>query len=160
MREEEFTAPRARTEGLLIREVGGEVLIYDPERHRATCLNSAAALVWRRCDGRTTVAGLARLLPGELDAPLAEAAVWHTLERLGRENLLRERVSGPPGRAALSRRDLVRRLGVAAALPLITSILAPTAKAAASCLPSGAACTSPVECCSQLCPGAPNGTCT
>ncbi|HEX7174439.1 MAG TPA: PqqD family protein [Pyrinomonadaceae bacterium] len=159
MKDEESTAPQARTEGLIVREAEGEVLVYDPERHRAICLNQTAALVWRGCDGRTTVAGLARLLHDELDAPLAESAVWLALDRLGREHLLRERVRRPPGRAAISRRDLVRRIGVAAALPLITSILAPTAKAAASCLQSGMACTSPVECCSQLCPGAPNGAC-
>jgi hypothetical protein len=85
--------------------------------------------------------------------------VWLALDRLGRENLLRERVRNPPGSAAVSRRDLMRKLGVAAALPLITSILAPTAKAAASCLPGGAACTAPAECCTQVCDGAPNGTC-
>ena len=48
--------PRARRDGLVIRELNGELLVYDLERHRAHCLNPTAALVFKQCDGRTSPA--------------------------------------------------------------------------------------------------------
>ena len=153
--------PRARTAGLLVRELADEALVYDLESHKAICLNRAAHSVWKNCDGRTNIAGLVRRLREESEGPADESVVWLALEQLSRNNLLSERVRRPAELPRMSRRALLRRLGVAAAasLPLITSIIAPTAAEAASCLPSGAACTAPAECCSGLCPGAPNGTC-
>ena len=47
---------RRREDGLIVREVDGETLVYDRRRHKAHCLNRAAALVWRQCDGTTSVA--------------------------------------------------------------------------------------------------------
>jgi hypothetical protein len=154
-------APKARAAGLVVREIADEVVVYDLERHRAVCLNRTAALVWKHCDGRTSVAGLSRLLAPELGSPGAEELVWLALEQLGRDRLLEERVARPAALAGVSRRELVRRLGLAAAasLPLVTSIIAPTAAQAASCKETGASCSAPAECCSGLCPGAPSGTC-
>lgn len=148
--------PRARGEGLLVRELDGEVLVYDLESHRAVCLNPAAALVWRRCDGRETVAGLARALSEELPAPAAEEAVSLALRQLAREGLLTQRV--PSNTTRVTRRELIRRLGLAtaAALPLVTSIVAPTPAQAASALGPGQPCNSSLECQSGLCSG---GTC-
>ena len=153
--------PRARAAGLVVRELPEEVLVYDLERHRAVCLNRTAALVWKSCDGQTNVEGMSRLLAAELRAPVPVELVWLALEQLGRDRLLEEKVARPSALAGMSRRELIRRLGLAAAvsLPLVTSILAPTAAQAASCLPTGAACSAPAQCCSGLCPGAPNGAC-
>ena len=150
--------PRARQEGLVIEEVAGETLVYDLERHRAHCLNRTAALIWQRCDGQTTMAEMLRLLR-ENEAPAAEELVQHALQELDRLRLL---AACPPAWAQgkrMSRRALLRKLGLATAVsvPLITSIVAPTAAQAASCLPSGAACGEGIQCCSNLCP---NGTCT
>ncbi|MBV9278705.1 MAG: hypothetical protein JOZ41_01360, partial [Chloroflexi bacterium] len=47
----ELLAPRARKNGLIVRELEDEVLVYDLERHRAHCLNRAAGLVWKHADG-------------------------------------------------------------------------------------------------------------
>lgn len=154
--------PRARTDGLVVRELPDEVLVYDLERHAAVCLNRTAALVWKRCDGRTSVGELSRALAEELRSDDAEALVWLALEQLGRDRLLEERVKRPAALKGISRRELVRRLGLgaAASLPLVTSILAPTAAQAASCKEPGASCAAPAECCSGLCPGAPAGTCS
>lgn len=154
--------PRARAEGLLVREAADEVLVYDLERHRAVCLNRTAAGVWRACDGQTTVDEMARTLAAEFggDASLAEAAVWLALERLGRDRLLAERVPARVRERRVSRRELMRAAGVAAAasLPLVVSIVAPTAAQASSCLPTGASCTSSLQCCSTVC-DTNNGTC-
>ena len=46
--------PKARAEGVVVRELDEEVLVYDLDTHRAVCLNGAAAAVWRLCDGRRT----------------------------------------------------------------------------------------------------------
>ena len=47
--------PQARTSGLIVKEVDGEILIYDRETNKAHCLNQTAAKVWEHCDGKTTV---------------------------------------------------------------------------------------------------------
>ena len=64
--------PAARQAGLVVRELPGETLVYDLENNKAHCLNGTAALVWRRCDGQTTVAELAQTLHEELGLPADE----------------------------------------------------------------------------------------
>ena len=147
--------PLARGEGLVVRELEEEVLVYDLERHRAVCLNRAAACVWRRCDGRTDTARLARALGAEVGASVGEEAVWLALEQLARENLLAGAVRRPASAPPVTRRELIRRLGLAAAaaLPLVTSIVAPTPAQAASPLGSGQPCTSSAQCASGVCSG-------
>jgi hypothetical protein len=119
----------------VVTEVRGEVLVYDLERHRAHCLNAAAAVVFRHCDGTRSVAQLAGVLARELGADAATERVWLALDALDRAQLLLHAGTRSPGAGRLSRRELVRRLGVAAALPIVTSVLAPTpAEAAATCV--------------------------
>jgi hypothetical protein len=129
---EEQPVPQARQDGLVVRELPGEVLVYDLERRRSHCLNRAAALVWQHCDGRTPIAGLAALLQRELNVPVDEDAVWLALDRLGRARLLQQRLELPATAVRYSRRTLVRRLAVAGGLALVTSIVAPEARAAGS----------------------------
>jgi hypothetical protein len=119
-------------EGLVIEEFADEVLVYDLKRHKGHCLNSTAALVWRRCDGRTTVEEVAATLQKELSLPAAEAVVWMALDRLARAQLLMARVTVPESRARRTRRELIRAAGVAFLLPLVESIVAPHAAEAAS----------------------------
>ena len=127
--------PVRRTDGLVLTELEGELLVYDLERHRAHCLNRAAAIVFTHCDGKTSVEDLSRVLEAELGSPADTDCVWLALQRLSRARLLRERVTRPAKAGRLSRRELVRRVGIAAVLPVITSILAPTpAQAAATCV--------------------------
>ena len=52
--------PKKRKEGIIVKELPDEVLVYDLDRDKAHCLNHSAAAVWERCDGRTTVAEIAR----------------------------------------------------------------------------------------------------
>jgi hypothetical protein len=139
--------PHARSKGLVVRELADEMLVYDLERNRAHCLNPAAALIWKRCDGQTTVGEAARLLREGLGEPVDEQIVWYALAQLEKDRLLVDPVSGP---LILPRRQLVRILGVSAlAMPVISSLVAPAAAAAASCLPKHTAgCTSCTQCCS------------
>lgn len=154
--------PDARKEGLVIQELADEVLVYDLQRHKAHCLNHTAAWVWKHCDGRATVAEMARLLQAESKAPHNEGIIWLALEQLERDHLLSGRIPHPSATPRLSRRELVGQLGLVAAiaLPLVTSIVAPTASQAASCLQQGASCSSGSQCCSGICFNAPVGNCT
>jgi hypothetical protein len=143
------TAPLARKEGLLVQELPHEVLVYDSERHKAHCLNPTAALVWKHCDGRTSVSEMARLLEKSLGtSALDEDVVWCALNQLEKDHLLEEKLMWPAGVQPISRRELVRRLGIGAAIaiPLVTSILAPTAAYAGSLPNSGAVCNSDADC--------------
>ena len=145
--------PRARREGLVIKELPGEVLVYDLERDKAHCLNQTAAIVWKHCDGKTSVKGIADLLANELRTPVDEKLVWLALDQFGRHQLLEEKPALPSMMAGLNRRQMVRALGLAAlvAVPLVTTIVAPTPAQAATCLPNGSACTSGAQCCSTIC---------
>jgi Coenzyme PQQ synthesis protein D (PqqD) len=147
--------PDARKEGLVIQELADEVLVYDLQRHKAHCLNHTAAWIWKHCDGRATVAEMARLLQAESKAPLNEGIIWLALEQLERDHLLSGRIPRPSATPGLSRRELVGQLGLIAAitLPLVTSIVAPTASQAASCRTTGQSCTSNGQCCSGHCQG-------
>ena len=144
--------PDARKEGLVIQELADEVLVYDLERHKAHCLNRTAAWIWKRCDGRTTAAELARLLQAETKAPVDESIIWLGLDQLERDHLLSGRIPRPPATPRPSRRELVRQLGLVTAitLPLVTSLVAPTASQAASCVPAGGKCTNTSQCCAGL----------
>ena len=61
--------PETARDEVLIEALGDELVVYDLVRHRAHCLNKSAALVWRHCDGKTTIAELAKLLQKELGLP-------------------------------------------------------------------------------------------
>ena len=124
--------PAARTEGLVVEEFADEILVYDLKRHEAHCLNRTAALIWRRCDGRTTVAEVAAGLEKELTPPPGEAAVRMALDRLGTAQLLTERVTVPGSYTRHSRRDVIRAAGLSLLLPVVESIVAPRAAEAAS----------------------------
>ena len=145
--------PRARQDELHVEELQDETLVYDLERHRARCLNRTAALVWRHCDGQTSVAEVAALLDEQSATPTDEAVVWMALDRLGRANLLNEPVTLPADRTQYSRREMLRKLrrvaGITLLLPVIESIVAPLAAAQLSCI-SSAACAATASPCSGL----------
>ena len=151
--ENEFVMPEARKKGLVVQELSGEVLVYDRDRNKAHCLNSTAALVWQYCDGKTPVPQIARAIEEEISKPVDEDLVWLGIEQLGRTNLLVELASLPSHKSGLSRREVMKRIGLAAAvaLPVVTSIIAPTAAHAANCIPSSQSCTTSPQCCSGLC---------
>jgi hypothetical protein len=141
--------PRARVD-CLSREFGDEVLVYDLQRDMGHCLNSTAAAAWKLCDGNNSPSQIAKTLSRQLSAPMHESVVRLALDQLAVAHLLVEPVV-PAKR--LSRRVAIRRIGMAAAiaLPLVTSIVAPTPAHAASCFPDGQACTSAAQCCSGRC---------
>jgi hypothetical protein len=149
--------PRMRVQGLVVEDIPDEVLVYDLKRHKAHCLNLTAALVWRRCDGKTTASEIARRVSIQLDAPFEEEFVWLALRQLDKLHLLESSPLFPPSIAGISRRALIRNLGIAAAVavPLVTSIVSPTPAQASTCAGHGQVCgINGLGCCSGLaCPG-------
>lgn len=143
--------PLARRDNLVVQEMPEEVLVYDLDRHKAHCLNRTAALVWQHCDGRNDVSDIARLMQNELKAPVDDALVFLALDQLGKDHLLEKRVELPT-EVRISRRELMRKVGLATAvaLPIIVSIVAPTPAHAVTCIASGQPCSATVVCCSTL----------
>lgn len=119
--------PLARSDGLVVEELGDELLVYDLNDKQAHCLSPVAALVWRRCDGSTSADAIARQL--DLD----DAKVALALQEIERCQLF---ASGSATYGVLSRRELglkVTKVAVGAAtVPLILSIAAPAAAATQS----------------------------
>ena len=155
--------PQARRSGLIIQEVDSEILIYDQETNRAHCLNPTAAKVWNYCDGETTLAEACSALSRDLETPVDEKLVWYAVDQFAKDNLLEKEIEFPafiiPG---MNRRQMVRTLGLAAvvAVPLVTSIVAPTPAQAATCKVPGQPCGAAAQCCSGLCPGVPAAVCS
>jgi hypothetical protein len=146
--------PQARRIGLIIQEVDSEILIYDQNTNKAYCLNQTAAKVWKYCDGETTLADACSALSRDLETPVDEKLVWYAVDQFAKDNLLEKDIEPPAFIiSGMNRRQLVRTLGLAAvvAVPLVTSIVAPTPVQAATCLPSGQPCASSAQCCSGLC---------
>src|SRR5260370_3158790 len=80
--------PRARRDGLLIQKLDDETLVYDLERDEAHCLNKTAALVWQRCDGKTTDEGMASLLQKQFRMQVDVDLVWLAVKHLQRFHLI------------------------------------------------------------------------
>jgi hypothetical protein len=152
-REMDQFIPEARKEGLVVQEMSDEVLVFDRERNKAHCLNRTAALVWSHCDGKSSIAEMTRAIAEETHLPVGEDLVWLGVKQLSKTHLLRERAKMTELKPGLSRREVMRRIGLTAAvaLPVVTSIVAPTATQAANCLASGQPCTTSAQCCSGVC---------
>ncbi len=128
--------PKARQAGLVIQEAGDEVLVFDTERNEAHCLNRTAAVVWRACDGENDIAAIARVLEGQIDGKVDEDIVWLAIDQLSKERLLEQemRLDGK----GVSRRDVIRKIGLAAAvaLPVVAMLSFPKASLAVTCAAS------------------------
>jgi hypothetical protein len=122
-----LNAPLARKKGLVIEELGDELLVYDLDDKHAHCLTPLAARVWRECDGRTRPEAIASRLGLEV------AEVTHAVAELDRCELF----DAPKLKnGGMSRRDFglkVTKVAVAtAAVPVILSIAAPAVAATIS----------------------------
>lgn len=135
---------KARHRSLLDCNVDDGLVVYDHERNEAHYLNRSAAVIWKHCDGKTDVPELAALLPDACQLPADEDVVCLALKRLDDARLLQEPLNGDPRIAAVTRRDVMRRLSVAGILsimlPAVTSVLIPSAAWATSATEPGGTC--------------------
>lgn len=155
--------PLSRKDDLVVQELNGEVLIYDLRENKAFCLNETSALVWQACDGNNSIADIGKRVG-------SEDIVWLALDELKKERLV-ESGSLPTDKFdGLSRRDVIRKIGIGSmiALPVVASLVAPTAMQAQSACgnatgrPAGCACTASSQCASTCCKSGGSGanTCT
>lgn len=130
----EVKPKRLSRDQLIVEELGAELMIYDQKRNQAFCLNQTAALVFQYCDGKTTVAGLAARLTQTLGEPVDEKVVQFALEGLSKDGLLEPLDFPPIVTAGMTRREVMQKIGVraAVALPLVTTLLVATPMAHAS----------------------------
>lgn len=134
--------PPARCTDTVVQELGKELLIYDLAAHKAYSLNETSSVIFQACDGETTFDELKRRhqYPDEL--------IFLALDELKKQNLLAEPENYHSPLAGISRREVVRRVGLATmfALPVISTLIAPTAANAASgtvavaCIPNAPGC--------------------
>ena len=134
--------PSARTAEIIEQDLGSELLIYDLRTNKAYTLNGTSMKVYRACAAAQTFGDLSRRY--KFTADLIHLA----LGELQNNSL----ITGYAGThfAGLSRRQVIRRVGLASmiALPVIAGIVAPTAVQAASgrctqdsdCPPAGSPC--------------------
>ena len=145
--------PIARKSGLVVQEVPDEVLVYDLETNKAHCLNQSAAMIWKSCDGNTSVSDIAKLVENQAGGKVTEDFVWLAIDQLSENNLLEKEISS--GFEGTSRREVIKKIGLASmiAIPVIASLVAPqSAMAAASC-----GCVNPGACAAQAgCPSTTN----
>ena len=117
--------PLARTNGLVVQEVPNEVLVFDMETNEAHCLNETAAMVWKYCDGNTSVEKIAQILGENNGSNVNDDLVWLAIDQLNEHKLLEKEVETKF--AGQSRREALRKIGLASmiALPIIASMAAP-----------------------------------
>src|ERR1700741_5038560 len=97
--------PIARKSGLVVQEVPDEVLVYDLESNKAHCLNQSAAMIWKSCDGNTSVSEIAKLVESQAGSPVTEDFVWLAIDQLGENNLLEAQIQS--GFEGTSRREVI-----------------------------------------------------
>ena len=174
--------PIAREADLVIQEVEDEVLVYDLNTNKASCLNATAASVWRHCNGQNDLSEIAAAMRVTTDIQVDDEVVWLAIDQLRRADLLRTAPRLPKSFSGMTRRELAKRVALAsaAAIPVISSLVAPKpVHANSACVLGGAClcldnsggmqgqiCTASVPCADVDCrcawenSGNMNGTCT
>ena len=119
--------PQARTSEIVEQELSDELMIYDATTHRAYSLNETSKNIFQACNGTTSFEDLKKRYG------YTDDLIHFALDELRRNDLLQESVSQNHF-AGLSRREVVKRVGLACAvaLPIVTGLIAPPAACAAS----------------------------
>lgn len=126
--------PKSRKVNIVVQEIESDFLIYDLSINKAYCLNETLASVYNLCDGTKSVYEITSSVSIKLKTTVNEDLVWLALKELKRGKLLEESPQFTDKFAGMNRRQIVKKIGFTAlvALPLITSVVAPPAYAAAS----------------------------
>jgi hypothetical protein len=85
-----MTYPKSRQSNIVVQEMENEALIYDLTINKAFCLNSTSAQVYHLCDGKHSIADIAKLLSRQMNEPITEDLIWLALDQLKRDNLLKK----------------------------------------------------------------------
>ncbi len=84
------TRPKARTTGVTVVELDGEAVIYDRRPGVLHHLNASATLVYRACDGSSTISEVAADIAEAVGEPVdrIEPDIRAAIRRLRRADLL------------------------------------------------------------------------
>src|SRR6266540_1606510 len=147
--------PRVRP-GLLRHELDGQVLIYDAREDRVHLLDTTTGHVFELLEhGDRSAEGIVSELATRMNTVESESLLQLSLDELRKADLL-EDAPAVPALSDISRRDLLRKVGLAGAaallVPAIATLTATPAYAQASCLPAGATCLrgGAISCCHPL----------
>lgn len=139
--------PKARTTEIVEQDLASELLIYDLTAHKAYTFNEPLKIVFRACDGKTSFDDLKR------DYKFTDEIIYLALDELRKHQLIED--ADDLSLTRIKRREIIRKIGLTAitALPMISSIVAPTAAHAASgnLAALGASCARPSDCQSRNC---------
>lgn len=146
--------PLARKRDIVVQEFGSEILIYDLKANKVFNLNETSTLIWQASTGEKNIAEIADDISKKLNSPINEEFVWLALEQLRKQNLIENKTEIEVLYQGISRREIIKRVGLASlvALPLVSSLVAPTAVNAASCTTGtssrglGCPCTAITQC--------------
>lgn len=145
--------PKARKNDIVVQQLENETLVYDLTENRAFCLNQTSAFVWELCDGNKTAIEISDVMSKKLKAIVSEELVILALDQLGKDGLIENGTQDYL--AGLSRREVIRKVGFASviALPIVSSLVAPEAGAAQSCIGINMSCNvaNQGSCCSGFC---------
>ena len=131
--------PNSRKNELVVKEVADETLIYDLRVNKAFCLNETSALVWERCDGKTSIPKISKAVGEKLGQSIDDAIIWLAIEEFRKDGLLSKGYVFESHFDGLTRRQVLRNIGVLSviSLPIVTSLVAPRASFAQSCVGVG-----------------------
>jgi hypothetical protein len=129
--------PISRQNNIVIQELKDEILIYDLSKNKAYCLNQTSAMVWQECDGTKSITDLSRILSRKTRSNMTEDIIRLALDKLKKEKLLSNGDEIEIKFEGLSRRQVIRKIGLASmvALPIVVGFIAPAAAQAQSCPP-------------------------
>jgi hypothetical protein len=112
----------------VVTEVANELLVYDAKTQTAHCLGEIGLIVFKSCQQNSTrEEAIDALRALSLSEP--EAVLEETLSLLTEKNLLVDSES-----KGFDRRRFLAAAGVAVALPVVASVLAPLPSQAVSCV--------------------------
>lgn len=112
---------------LVLQRIGDETLVYDGASQKALCLSELGTLVLEACiNGKSRESILEELQQRGVSAN--ERLLEETLAQLSDEGLLASNAE-----KHFDRRNFIKAAGVAAALPVVMSVLAPRPAQATSC---------------------------
>lgn len=143
MQNKSVFVPKARTENIVVTELKDELLVYCLNTHKAFCLNKTAAAVYQTTDGKKSTSEIAETLSKDFKSPVTEEFVSFALEELKDKDLISFSGVNKISLNTQSRREIIRKIGLATvvALPVITMLVAPKAAHAQSCIADGDSCT-------------------
>lgn len=147
--------PLSRKTDLVVQSLENDLLVYNNQNNKAFCLNQTSAAVWNACDGFSTIEEITKKVSQQMNSPVTKQLVWLALEQLQKEDLLAKDNDFAIDFGGLSRREVIRKVGLTTmvALPVISALIAPSAAMAASaCIQAGNPCTpaTPDPCCPGL----------